>query len=167
MINHTLSILDVTVWISIPWSINQCKPYVMIMDIDTATICNCGNYQSTINATIIYLSWIIRWSILNENFECEKIGKQPDFSHEVDGWSREQRWIGWTSQLYMIYVYTYIHIYIYIYICNSWISQFTLPPNQAVVLRVGGAFPQLYLNGQPEEVEERPKKTPFFGEDLG
>ena len=25
---------------------------------------------------------------------------------------------------------------------------------QAVVLRVGGAFPQLYLNGQPEEVED-------------
>ena len=29
-----------------------------------------------------------------------------------------------------------------------------LVASQAVVLRVGGAFPQLYLNGQPEEVEE-------------
>ena len=34
---------------------------------------------------------------------------------------------------------------------------------QAVVLRVGGAFPQLYLNGQPEEVEENTTSW----EDLG
>lgn len=32
------------------------------------------------------------------------------------------------------------------------------PEIQAVVLRVGGAFPQLYLNGQPEEVEDSARR---------
>ena len=37
---------------------------------------------------------------------------------------------------------------------SAFASQTCVERFEAVVMRVGGAFPQLYLNGLPEEVED-------------